>query len=56
MQDIQQIDSEFEYQLRLQLREVLTQTLDLLTNPEATEWDALRVIALIKQTLDESAP
>lgn len=56
MQNIQQIDSEFEYQLRLQLREVLTQTLALLTDPNATEWDANRITALIRETLEETAP
>ena len=56
MQNIQQIDSEFEYQLRLQLRDVLTQTLALLNDPNATEWDANRIIALINQTLEETAP
>ena len=56
MQNIQQIDSEFEYQLRLQLRDVLTQTLDLLTNPDSDEHDANRIIALINQTLEETAP
>jgi hypothetical protein len=49
-------DKEHEYQLRLQLRDVLTQTLALLTDPNATEWDANRVIALINQTLEETAP
>ena len=56
MQNIQQIDSDFEYAMRLQLREVLTQTLDLLTNPDANEFDANRIIALINQTLEETAP
>lgn len=56
MQNIQQIDSEFEYQLRLQLRDVLTQTLALLTNPDSDEFDANRIIALINQTLEETAP
>ena len=49
-------DSEFEYQLRLQLRDVLQQTLDLLTNPDSDEFDANRIIALINQTLEETAP
>lgn len=56
MQNIQQIDSDFEYQLRLQLRDVLTQTLDLLTNPDSDEFDANRVIALIREALEQSAP
>ena len=56
MKDIQQIDSEFEYQLRLQLRDVLTQTLDLLTNPDANEFDANRITALIREALEQSAP
>jgi hypothetical protein len=56
MQDIQQIDSEFEYQLRLQLRDVLTQTLAMLTNPDFDEYDANRIIALINQTLEDTAP
>ncbi len=56
MQNIQQIDSEFEYQLRLQLREVLTQTLAMLENPDSDEHDANRIIALINQTLEETAP
>ncbi len=56
MQNIQQIDSEFEYQLRLQLRDVLTQTLDLLTNPDANEFDANRITALIRKALEQSAP
>lgn len=56
MQDIKLIDSEFEFQLRLQLRDVLTQTLDLLTNPNSDEFDANRVISLIRETLEQSAP
>lgn len=47
---------ETEFQLRLQLRETLQKTLDLLTNPESDESDANRVIALINQTLEETAP
>lgn len=49
-------DMETEFQLRLQLRETLQKTLDLLTNPESEESDANRVIALINQTLEETAP
>lgn len=49
-------DMETEFQLRLQLRETLQKTLDLLTNPESDENDANRVIALINQTLEETAP
>lgn len=56
MQDIRQIDQEFEFQLRLQLRDVLMKTLDLLENPDSDEFDANRVIALINQTLEETAP
>ena len=56
MQNLQQIDSDFEYQLRLQLREVLTQTLDLLTNPDSDEFDANRITALIREALEQSAP
>jgi hypothetical protein len=56
MKDIQQIDSEFEYQLRLQLRDVLTQTLAMLENPDSDEFEANRIIALINQTLYETAP
>jgi len=56
MQNIQQIDSDCEYQMRLQLREVLTQTLDLLTNPDANEFDANRITALIRETLEQTAP
>lgn len=53
---VREIDMEFEYQLRLQLRETLQQALDLLTNPDSDEFDANRVIALINQTLEETAP
>lgn len=49
-------DMENEFQLRLQLRDALQQTLDLLTNPDSDEFDANRVIALINQTLEETAP
>jgi hypothetical protein len=56
MQNIQQIDSDYEYAMRLQLREVLTQTLDLLTNPDANEYDANRITALIREALKQSAP
>ena len=49
-------DMETEFQLRLQLRETLQKTLDLLTNPDSDESDANRVIALINQTLEETAP
>lgn len=49
-------DKEHEYELRLQLREVLTQTLAMLTNPDSDEFDANRIIALINQTLEETAP
>ena len=49
-------DMENEFQLRLQLRETLQKTLDLLTNPDSDENDANRVIALINQTLEETAP
>lgn len=49
-------DMENEYQWRLQLRETLQQALALLTNPDSDEFDANRVIALINQTLEETAP
>lgn len=49
-------DMENEFQLRLQLRDVLQQTLDLLTNPDSNENDKNRIIALINQTLEETAP
>lgn len=49
-------DMDFEFQLRLQLREALSQTLAMLQNPESDENDANRIIALINQTLEESAP
>lgn len=45
-----------EFQLRLQLRDALQQTLDLLTNPDSDENDANRIVALINQTLEETAP
>lgn len=53
---LREIDNEVEFQLRLQLRDVLQQTLDLLTNPDSDENDANRIIALINQTLEETAP
>jgi hypothetical protein len=56
MAQIAREDMEFEYQLRLQLRDVLTQTLAMLTNPDSDEFDANRIIALINQTLEETAP
>jgi hypothetical protein len=56
MQNIQQIDSDYEYQLRLQLRDVLTQTLAMLENPDSDEYDANRITALIRETLEQSAP
>lgn len=49
-------DMQNEFQWRLQLRDVLQQTLDLLTNPDSDEFDANRIIALINQTLEETAP
>lgn len=49
-------DMENEYQWRLQLRETLQQALALLTNPDSDEFDANRVIALINQTLKDTAP
>lgn len=56
MQNLQQIDSDFEYAMRLQLRDVLMQTLDLLTNPDSNEFDANRITALIREALEQSAP
>jgi hypothetical protein len=49
-------DMDTEYQLRLQLRETLWQTLDFLEDPYTNEEDKTRVIALINQTLEETAP
>jgi hypothetical protein len=49
-------DMENEFQWRLQLRDALQQTLDLLTNPDSDENDANRIVALINQTLEETAP
>lgn len=49
-------DMENEFQWRLQLRDALSQALALLTNPDSDEFDANRVIALINQTLEETAP
>ena len=49
-------DMQNEFQWRLQLRDALQQTLDLLTNPNSDEFDANRIIALINQTLEETAP
>lgn len=49
-------DMQFEYQLRLQLRAVLGHALQLLTDPEANEHDANRVIAMIETALEESQP
>jgi len=56
MQNIQQIDSDYEYQMRLQLRDVLTQTLAMIENPESDEFDANRITALIREALEQSAP
>lgn len=49
-------DMEYEFQLRLQLRDVLTQTLAMLENPDSDEFDANRITALIRETLEETAP
>ena len=49
-------DMENEYQWRLQLRDALSQALALLTNPDSNENDKNRIIALINQTLEETAP
>lgn len=49
-------DMQNEFQWRLQLRDALSQALALLTNPDSDEFDANRVIALINQTLEETAP
>ena len=56
MAQIAREDAEFEYQLRLQLRDVLAQTLAMLTNPDSDEFEANRIISLINQTLEETAP
>ena len=49
-------DMENEFQWRMQLRETLWKTLDFLADPYATENDKNDLIALINQTLEETAP
>lgn len=49
-------DMENEFKWRMQLRETLWATLDFLADPYANENDKNNLIALINQTLEETAP
>lgn len=55
-EQVRQQDSEAEYQMRLELRAVLFQALELLTDPDAEPADADHLTALIIQTLKDTAP
>lgn len=56
LETIRQQDSKNEYQMRLQLRAVLSHALALLTDPDVEPEDADRIIAMIEQVLKDTAP
>jgi hypothetical protein len=52
---LETLDAEAEYQMRLELREVLRKTIALLTtHPDTRKADELLI--LIEQTLEDTAP
>lgn len=53
---LEALDAEAEFQIRLQLRDVLQKTVELLTDPEAEARDADALLLLIQQTLEDTAP